>query len=92
MLKMLGDNRSNTVDTIVMSSGTSSLLRHSQSSLLNLGWLQVGAYTLFVRCLWTVVSTAIVSLLTPLKSCLYPVSTVPIMITTKFNKLIIVRS
>jgi hypothetical protein len=92
MLKMLGDNHSNTVDTIVMGSGTSSLVRHSQNNLLALGWLQVSVYTLFVRRLWTVASTAVISLFTSVRSGLYPVSTVPIVITTKFNKLIIVRS
>ena len=92
MLKMLGDNRSDTVDTIVMDSGTSSLFAHSQGDLNVRRWLQLGAYTLFVRPLWTEASTVVLAIFTSINLYLYPVSTVPIVITTKFNKLIIIRS
>ena len=88
MLKIHGDRYGFIVERIVMGSGISSLLRHSQDSLSAAAWLQLGVYALFVRRLWTATSTAAIRLLTPLDVHLYPLSTVPITITTNFNKLI----
>jgi|GEM_PF-3424930 hypothetical protein len=92
MLKITGDSYSKCVERIVTGSGISPLLRHSQDNSTTGAWLQIGVCALFVRRLWTTASTAVVDLLTPLKSYLYPLSTVPITTTTNFNKLIIVRS
>ena len=91
MLKMLGDSRGQYVERISTSSGISSLLTHSQDNFLSGVWLQVRVYALFVRCLWTSASTVFKGSLTSLINYLYPLSTVPIMITTNFNKLIIVK-
>jgi hypothetical protein len=88
MLKTPGDSLSNTVDRLVMSSGISLRLRHSQVNLSSGGWLQVGLYALFIRHLWTSASTATLWFLTSVKAYLYPLSTTPITITTNFNKLI----
>jgi hypothetical protein len=92
MLKMLGDSYSKAVDTTSMSSGITSLLRHRLNNLIARTWLQVGAYALFIRPLWTSASTAGNGYLTSVSQYLYSLSTVPIMITTYINKLIIVRS
>jgi hypothetical protein len=92
MHKVMGDSYSKSVERIGMDSGISSLLRHSQNNLTMWGWLQISGYALFVRCLWTNASTVLNGCLTSLKNYLYPISTVPIVITMNFNKLIIVRS
>jgi hypothetical protein len=92
MRKVLGDRTLFPVDKVVTSSGTTARLTHSLIKLVLGVWLQVAGYDLFVRCLWTTTSTAVASYLTSLKCYLYPLSTVPIVITTNFNKLIMVRS
>ena len=92
MRKMPGDSYSKTGDRTSTSSGTKSLLTHSQVGLIDRAWLQIVGYALFVRCLWTSASTVLARYLTSSLGYLYPSSTVPIMITTNFNKLIIVRS
>jgi hypothetical protein len=92
MLKVLGDSRLQYVERNSTSSGISSLLTHSQNNLFSMVWLQVEVYDLFVRCLWTSASTVLRGYFTSLNNYLYPLSTVPITITTNINKLIIVRS
>jgi len=82
MLKIHGDSYNNTVDRLVMSSGISSGLRHSQINLSSGGWLQIGLCTLFMRRLWTSASTVTEWYLTSVKSYLYPISTPSITITT----------
>lgn len=91
MLKMLGDSNSEYVERISTGSGISSLLTHSQDNLISGVCLQVKACALFVRCLWTSASTVLSGYLTSVNNYLYPLSTVPIMITTNFNKLIIIK-
>jgi len=91
MLKILRDSRLQYVDRLSTSSGISLLFTHSPDNSLSGAWLQVRVYALFVRCLWTSTSTALGGNLTSLNNYLYPLSTVPIMITTNFNKLIIIK-
>jgi len=92
MLKIPGDSHQQYVERIGMGSGISPLLTHSLINLIDRVCLQVGAYALFVRCLWTSASTVLKGKLTSVNNYLCPLSTVPITITTNFNKLIIVRS
>lgn len=92
MHKVVVDSSFKSVETTSTISGIKSAVTHTENNFIISRWLQIRVCALFVRCLWTGASTTISDYLTSIGGYLYSSSTAPIVITTNFNKLIIVRS